>query len=411
LTAFASHRLLALVALGVLAAVPLAPLSAAAETASQREVLDLDEAAALLRVRPEVIRDLAEAQRVPARLLGDAWRFSRVALLEWLKAGQVGTTAAAAPVRPGHLNPAQALTGELSTLSARGTAPEVPTRMAQAAPEARPDAGAAPLPTVGERPSAPTAEDVALRDQRVLLKRGVLTADFGMSYSYSEQTFFPFIRQERRQLGVNTALRYGLLNDLQASLRMPGVSSRSKTFTLGAGGGAVTQSVASDHYVGDASLSLRGVALREAVGRPNLIWNVDAMLPTGPGDRGVGGGLVLSKSYDPAVIFAGLSYLRGLALDASDPRRSLPRHSLGLSMGYTYAVNDALALSSVFAGSYRNTPAPVEGTLPPARERYQLQLGLTWLLTRGLFMEPAVTMRLGGESPDLNVSLNLAYTF
>ncbi len=366
----------------------------------------------MLRVRPDAILELAQAQRIPARRIGDAWRFSRAALLEWLKAGPVTGAPTAAADPPGHLDRSQALAAELSALSARGAATLATTRLAQAAPEPRPGAaGAAPLPTIGERPTAPTAEEIALRDQRELLKRGALTVDLGVSYSTSEQTFFPFIRQERRTAGVNAAIRYGLRNELQATLRLPALSSRSKTFALSTSGGTTSQSVASDETIGDASVSLRGVALREAVGRPNIIWNVDAVLPSGPGDRGVGGGLVLSKSYDPAVIFAGFSVLRGLALDGSDARRSLPRHTFGLSMGYTYAVNDALALSSVFAGNYRNTPSPVDGSLGQPRERYQLQFGLTWLLARGLFMEPAVAMRLGGESPDLTLSLNVAYTF
>ena len=250
-----------------------------------------------------------------------------------------------------------------------------------------------------------------MRDQRVLLKRGALTLDFGVSYAYSEQSFLPFIRQERRTVAVNTALRYGLFNDVQATLRLPAVSSRIKTYSLGSGGGLSTQSTAGDSYFGDASLSLRGVALREGVGRPNVIWSIDSVLPSGPGDRGVGAGVVVSKSYDPAVIFAGLSILRGLKLDPSDARRSLPQRNLGLSMGYTYAVNDALALSSVFSGSFRSTTTPADGSLPSPSERYQLQLGMTWLLARGLFMEPGVAMRLGGENPDVAVSLNVAYSF
>ena len=405
MTTFASHRLLAFVTLGFLSALPLAPHCAAAEVASQ--VLDLDEAAALLRVRPEVVRELAQAQRIPARRVGDSWRFSRAALLQWLNAGQVGAAPGAPLVQ---LDPAQVLAGELPALSGRGAAPEVLTRSAQAASEPRPEASPPP-PTVGERPTAATAEEVALRDQRALLKRGAVTVDFGVSYSYSEQSFFPFVRQERRSLAVNTALRYGLIDDMQVTLRLPAASSRIKTFTLGTTGGASTQSATSETRAGDATLSLRGVALREAVGRPNVIWSIDTVLPSGPGDRGLGAGLVVSKSYDPAVIFAGLNYLRGLALDPTDPRRLLPKHNLGLSMGYTYAVNDALALSSVFASSFRSTTSPADGSLPTPRERHQIQLGMTWLLARGLFMEPAVAMRLGGEHPDLAVSLNLAYTF
>jgi excisionase family DNA binding protein len=50
------------------------------------EVLTLEEAAALLRVDVEALRDWAEAGDVPGRRLGGQWRFSRGALLDWLGA-------------------------------------------------------------------------------------------------------------------------------------------------------------------------------------------------------------------------------------------------------------------------------------------------------------------------------------
>jgi hypothetical protein len=47
--------------------------------------------------------------------------------------------------------------------------------------------------------------------------------------------------------------------------------------------------------------------------------------------------------------------------------------------------------------------------IPLPRESYTLQLGTTWLLARRLFMEPAVAIRLGGDSPGLTISLNSSY--
>jgi hypothetical protein len=46
---------------------------------------------------------------------------------------------------------------------------------------------------------------------------------------------------------------------------------------------------------------------------------------TGPGDKGFGGSIVLSKSYDPAVLFVGINYLHGNDIDLADPRRSLAK--------------------------------------------------------------------------------------
>jgi hypothetical protein len=46
---------------------------------------------------------------------------------------------------------------------------------------------------------------------------------------------------------------------------------------------------------------------------------------TGPGDKGFGGSIVLSKRYDPAVLFVGINYLHGNDIDLADPRRSLAK--------------------------------------------------------------------------------------
>ncbi len=47
-------------------------------------VLTLDEAAELLRVEASVVRELAEAGRMPGRQVGGEWRFAREALFAWL---------------------------------------------------------------------------------------------------------------------------------------------------------------------------------------------------------------------------------------------------------------------------------------------------------------------------------------
>jgi excisionase family DNA binding protein len=48
------------------------------------DVLTPAQAAELLQVREEQLLELAEAGSVPARRIGDQWRFSRPALIDWL---------------------------------------------------------------------------------------------------------------------------------------------------------------------------------------------------------------------------------------------------------------------------------------------------------------------------------------
>jgi excisionase family DNA binding protein len=48
------------------------------------DVLTLAEAAELLRVAVGVLKTEAESGRIPGRMIGGEWRFSRVAVLGWL---------------------------------------------------------------------------------------------------------------------------------------------------------------------------------------------------------------------------------------------------------------------------------------------------------------------------------------
>jgi excisionase family DNA binding protein len=54
---------------------------------AQKDVLNVEEAAALLGVSPWTIREQARLGRIPGRKVGKEWRFSRPALLSWLGTG------------------------------------------------------------------------------------------------------------------------------------------------------------------------------------------------------------------------------------------------------------------------------------------------------------------------------------
>jgi hypothetical protein len=133
--------------------------------------------------------------------------------------------------------------------------------------------------------------------------------------------------------------------------------------------------------------------------------------PTGPGDTGLGAGLILSKTYDPVVIYGALNYMYGFDADRSEPRRVLATNNWSFNLGYAYAINDSLALSGAFAGFYRTPADGVGGSIPPEKESYLLQLGMTWQLTPKLFVEPAIAFGVGGTAPDMSFSLNLPYSF
>ena len=53
------------------------------------DVLTLEDVADLLQVDPAKVEQLARAGELPGRRIGDAWRFARAAVLDWLARGSV----------------------------------------------------------------------------------------------------------------------------------------------------------------------------------------------------------------------------------------------------------------------------------------------------------------------------------
>jgi excisionase family DNA binding protein len=53
-------------------------------TATQDEILTVDEAAAFLKLHKKTVYKLALAKKIPARRIGQQWRFSRSRLEEFL---------------------------------------------------------------------------------------------------------------------------------------------------------------------------------------------------------------------------------------------------------------------------------------------------------------------------------------
>jgi excisionase family DNA binding protein len=56
-------------------------------TSSDRDILNIDEAAELLGVSVKTFNKVLHAEALPARKIGREWKFSRRALIEWVGAG------------------------------------------------------------------------------------------------------------------------------------------------------------------------------------------------------------------------------------------------------------------------------------------------------------------------------------
>lgn len=377
-------------------------LVAAAESPSSRSEADvlpaqdldrvftLDEAAQFLRVAPAEVERSALDGALPGRRIGREWRFSKIALIQWLNQDRPLRIAAATPALSGAPSAAAPLRrSELAQIAGRGAAAGAPA--------------AAPPQSVGERPAARTAEEVALRDSALLLRKGQSALEFGLSYARAEKTFLPTLRTEQSTATASLSIRHGLRDNLQLSASLP---YRTQRTTLYAPDRLSTHS----NQLGDAALGLLGVALRENSGRPALIWSLSAIAPTGPGDAGIGAGASLTRSLDPVVLFASMNYLYGIRTDINDPDRNLAKHNLAYNAGFAFAANDSVAFAAQLIGSRRNYGRNDSGIWLP-REQHQLQLGLTYLLSPGLYVEPTVAFGLGSSTPDVTLGINIPYNF
>jgi excisionase family DNA binding protein len=365
---------------------PVAPASA------WPEVLTLDEAARFMRLEVDELEDMALRDAVPARRVGDRWRFNREALLAWLNGDW---TLIATSIPP----------SALGRITGTGTAPaesEAPAPRSDAAPEE----------PIGEAPEERTADEVFLRGQKVLLAPGEVTVDLGLFYAESDnQQLVPvnggagLARLEQDTFTTFLLGRVGLFEETELFV---GTTYSSTDTSVDFGGEKLDGS--SESGFGDVRLGVRRTVLHEGVGRPDVILTVDGRIPTEDGSYALGGGVALVKSFDPVVLFGSANYLHRFSRDFNDVSRLQPEDRLDVTLGYAYALNDTLTLSTSVSGLFTFESEFDDVTLR-AQEQFSMQFGLTSWLGEGLYIEPSVSFGLNGPGDSFALGVTLPYTF
>lgn len=389
---------------------------AAVQPSAWPEIMTLEEAARFLRVDSRELEDLALRGEVPVRRIGTAWRFSPVALLAWLGSDwKPGVTALPPSVDYPALGAGldQATPGGAKSLAppamarVTGTGTTLTRRQASPPSEEEP-----PKEPIGEAPDERSADEVFLREQRVLLAPGDLTFDIGLFYSESDSQQLVFIDGdlglatiERRAFTTLVLGRLGLFKETEFFASTTYRIQDSDVFL-----GEQKLSGTSRSGFGDVRLGLRHTVLKEGPGLPNVIITFDGRLPTGDTSYAAGGGITLVKSVDPAVLFATANYHRSFSRNFVDVTRLEPRDRFGLTMGYALALNDTLTLSTVVLGLFTGATRFDNAQLR-AQQAFSLQLGLTSRLARGLYIEPTVTFGLSGPGRSFAVGVTMPYAF
>lgn len=362
--------------------------------ATAAPVLTLEEAACLLRAAPSDVLMMAQRGDLPGRLVAKHWRFARLAVLAWL----AGEDAVTASMREGEpmTRPALALA------KGRGTDPEAVAPGKETQPEA-----------IGEKPAVATAEDIFLRDQAILLKPRELTVELGFSYGRSERLLLvPFAspfgvtsemgEQKQDSYTTSLGLRYGLPHDAQL---FGGIASVRRSDKLAMGGETLSKSNSGEWSA--LTLGLRKNIVQEKMGQPNVIVSGQVGIPIEDGPYAAGASVALTKSLDPAILFANLAYQHNFIRDSDV---LTPSSAFATTFGLAYALNDSLSLSASVNGNFSGRTT-VGGATLPAEQRYRLQLGMTAYLGKGLYIEPTVAFSLNGSGSDTTFGVSLPYTF
>jgi hypothetical protein len=277
--------------------------------------------------------------------------------------------------------------------------------------------------TIGEAPKGPSAEQVFLRDQEVLLKPSQATLEFGFFYSHTEQdgltavvvNSIPVLASSFGEQDLyiwNFTGRYGLPYDAQFFANLP-LLYTDNTVTATVPGTTITQdSTRTLTETGNLVMGLRRTMVQEQLGLPSIILSVEGHIPTRKRSYAVGGEVAVVKRIDPVALFANVNYLRIFNREFSEISRLEPDNLIRGQVGYALSLNDAIAISTSVLGLFTTKTTFDNPDLPTldSLERFSLRLSLTALLREGLYIEPSVSFALNGPKR-VTLGFTLPYTF
>lgn len=262
---------------------------------------------------------------------------------------------------------------------------------------------------IGEAPEEREADEIFLRNQRVLLGRGQAVLDFGQFYSRADTLQLAIVNggvalATRAQTALSTVLvgRVGIGRETEVFAATSFTRQTNRLFV-----DTVDLFDSRRNTMGDVGVGLRHTFLREAPGRPDLIGTFDALLPTDDNPYVLGGGLVFVKSIDPVALFSGVNFHRSIRRDGPDGALLEPATSLDVSLGYALGLNDTIAISTVASGAFIRPTSDASRRV----DFFSLRFALTSYLARGMYIEPSVSIGLSGPGQSFSMGVTIPYSF
>ena len=177
--------------------------------------------------------------------------------------------------------------------------------------------------------------------------------------------------------------------------------------------------------LGDIAGGLNIVLLQESVNWPDIVLQLGFSAPTGedpsllaPREASLGSGrwsgsagLNLIRSYDPAVVFGGISF-NYLSDETIDDRKIQGAHRFTYNFGTGFAINNQLTLSGRFIGEYQ-TKTEIDGEKKDGSdiEPMSLRAGITYRFSKKQYLEPSVRFGLNEDAVDTIINFSHFFNF
>lgn len=336
----------------------------------------------------------------------------------------------------------------LRDISNRWTS-EALVELAQASSEPPPPQP--PTPLEPERPkSEKPAEALLLEAGAILLPEGILQVEPSFEYAHwstndiaisgftvFEAIVIGTIRVDELNRDILTGaltLRYGILDRLQADVRVPALWRQDQE-VLGVGTIDERERTIDNFNIGDLEASVSYQALNERGWIPALITRVKARFPTGEnpfeiptetvdgslrltepptgsGFYGVGPGVTAVWTSDPVVFYVGATYLFNLERNFSGFGDINPGNSLEWLAGINIALSERVALNVTFIDqinwSTEQNGVEVAGT---SFNDGRVVLGASVSLSPNVTLLVGAGIGLTDDSPDFTFTVALPITF
>jgi hypothetical protein len=281
-------------------------------------------------------------------------------------------------------------------------------------------------PVVGETMREEDIRQVFLRDSTILLGPGKFEVEANLSYWRQDTANLDTLlgnnlrRLHRRLAQMQLSLRYSPATRWEVFAAIPYIYGEQELVQLD--GRSFSRQRAG---FGDLSFGVKWQAVRESAQWPDVVLSLTATAPTGRnpyradvadfgwgnGHWGLGLGVQLVRTYDPVVVFGGVEYTYYFPTDALGGNIE-PGGRIAYNLGFGFALNDSLSLSTQFAGAVQTGgDSEVSGLRMESSESLVLRMAMTARLSPESYLEPAISWGLSEESPDYQLSLSYAQRF